>query len=277
MKTLFKILTCSLFLNIAGNVAAQDAIDLSRAKIVNAPEVRTWASTARITAVTFENGKTRVEFTKKDGSTRWPDVRPAGWAGDLQYTLWLFVKNGDEWAGSAFIQFWHGRDGSGSAADPDVPSVYEKHWYYSDRWAPIYGHGPLHQGEQIGFMVTSGNERDSGGPFGPQERSNVVVFAATDSGTYNFAITEPTPEPAPAPLPSVPTVPPSTGIPQPLPSVPTVDTACLAAIADLKATMTGQHQDQIRTVNEAMKDFAVWFVRNGLPAVLAAIGTWQIA
>jgi hypothetical protein len=96
---------------------------------------------------------------------------------------------------------WNGRDGSGSAADPDVPSLYAKNWYYSARWTPIFGHGVIQPGETIGFMVTSGNARDNVGPMSVQERSNIVTFKATDNGTFNFSA-DPTPTPTPEPTPT---------------------------------------------------------------------------
>ena len=46
-------------------------------------------------------------------------------------------------------------------------------------------HGPTRSGELIGFMVTAGNARDSVGPM-VQERSNVVVFPATDNASFTF-------------------------------------------------------------------------------------------
>lgn len=217
MRQLFRsaFLGFLVFLGVflVGTVAhCQDMIDISRAHIVNAPDVRTWPATARITGVSFADGVTRVAFTKQDGDSRWPDVVPPGWKEPLQYTLWLFVRNGDEWAGSGFIQFWHGRDGSGSPADPDVPSVYDKHWYYAARWTPVYGHGPIKPGENIGFMVTSGNARDNIGPNSVQERSNIVVFAATDTGTYSFDAGPPVPPPSPTPQPPAPAPAPSSDV-----------------------------------------------------------------
>jgi hypothetical protein len=163
-----------------------DQLDLSQAQIVNAPDVRGWPATAKITEVSFAGGVTRVNFTKKDGPDRWPDVTPAGWDGPLEYTLWLFLQINGQWIGSGFIQMWNGRDGSGSSGDPDVPSRYSEHWYYGDRWNPMQNHGPIRAGESIGIMVTSGNARDAVGPFGPQERSNVVVIPATDNGKFTW-------------------------------------------------------------------------------------------
>ena len=177
-----------LQLAVAGGapVPPGDMIDLSQARIVNAPDVRSWPLTAKISRVWFDGAVTRVAFTKQDGPDRWPDVTPQGWSGPLQYTLWLFRQIGGVWVGSAFIQFWYGRDGSGDQRDPDVPSVYDKHWYYSSRWSPIFGSGPIAASEVIAFMVTSGNARDGVGPFGPAERSNVVTFPAADTGSFTF-------------------------------------------------------------------------------------------
>lgn len=245
-------LVLSLLL-IASPTYAQDAIDLSRAQIVNAPDVRAWPPTAHLTSVSFQGGVTRVAFTKQDGPNRWPDVRVWGDPsqscamvsdGCLQYTLWLFVKNGDGWAGSAFIQFWHGRDGSGSAADPDVPSKYDSHWYYAPRWTPVFGHGPIQPGEQIAFMVTAGNARDNAGPFPVQERSNVVVFAATDNGAYTFDAGPPPVPTPPVVIPPV-VVPPVVTPPVTPPSSPGDTAAVLAKIEELKADVdAGRAENQ---------------------------------
>jgi hypothetical protein len=182
--------------------------DLSAAQIVNAPDVRQWPITAALTQISFDGSMTSVAFTKKNGPGRWPDITPKGWDGPLQYTLWLFLQVDAHWVGSGFIQFWNGREGSGSPSDPDVPSVYHKNWYYAERWRPINGHGPIQPGEKIGLMVTSGNARDSGGPFGPSERSNVVVIAATDRGVFDFPVDAlvPTKTPPPTPTPAAATL-----------------------------------------------------------------------
>jgi len=59
-------------------------IDVTSAQIVNAPDVRQWRETAKITRVSFDGATTRIAFDKQDGPNRWLDVRPAGWDGDLQ-------------------------------------------------------------------------------------------------------------------------------------------------------------------------------------------------
>lgn len=201
---------------------SQDAFDLATAQIVNAPDVRAWPITTAITQITitpssrqFPNGNTVIEFDKKDGPGRWPDVTPPGWAGPLQYTVWLFRMINGAPVGSAFIQMWYTRDGCG-----DAVSDYDINWYYSSRWAPLYGSGRIPAGESIGMMVTSGNQRDSVGPNSVAQRSNVVVFAAPvgDNGVFTFAATEPAPVPVPPPAPEPTPVP----VPAPAPT-PGVD------------------------------------------------------
>ena len=102
-------------------------IDLNAVHFVSAADPRNYPQTARITAVSFDGEKTRVEFDKKDGppdvtpaqyranpSLRWPNQPNGGPPGDnFQYTIWLFLQIGGQWVGSAFVQMWYGRDGSG--------------------------------------------------------------------------------------------------------------------------------------------------------------------
>jgi hypothetical protein len=177
-----------------------DMIDLAAARIVNAVDPRDWPQTARITAVSFDRSKTRIEFTKKDGPpdvtvadyrrdprNRWPNQPNGGPPGDnFQYTIWLFLPINGVWVGSAFVQMWFGRDGSGGrGADADVPSVFHEHWYYGTGWHPMEEHGPIRPGEEIGFMVTSGNARQ-GARDVVEERSNVVLFKAGDDSVIEF-------------------------------------------------------------------------------------------
>lgn len=264
--------------------AQADMLNIHQAQIVNAPNVADWPITTALTSVSFDGATTRVDFTKKDGPNRWPDVTPTGWTGPLEYTLWLFVKVQGQWVGSGFIQFWNGRDGSGSAADPDVPSLYAKHWYYAERWTPIFGHGSIAPNEEIGFMVTSGNQRDSGGPNSVQERSNVVTFPATDSGHYSFSTAPVTPPPVivtpPVVVPPVVVAPPA-----PLPStdVPTVlsqnainHAAEMALLQELQAQVSvlkgevEEFQSQVKSRYLAVMDSPI--VKYGL----AAISGWLL-
>jgi len=184
-----------------------DMIDLAQAKIVSSPDVRRWPMTAAITSLSFgEQGQTRVEFTKRHGPNRWPDVIPPEFDGPIQFTLWLFLKMNGTWTGAGFQEFWNDRSGTGDPGDPDVPSVYDKHWYYGNGWNPMQQHGPIAPGESIAFMVTSGDARLSKGPYGPSERSDVVVIPATDFGAFTFGDAPPIPQP-PTPQPPGPSKP----------------------------------------------------------------------
>lgn len=204
MKKLLFVLTLLLATTQAADRAyAQsiaDMIPLASVQVVNAPDVASWASTAVITQVAITPTNTTFTFSKHIGPNAWPNVTPAGWEGPLQYTVWLFRKVKGNWVASAFIQMWQDRDGVG-----DAPSDYANNWYYSNRWTPLYGSGALVPGETIGFMLTSGNERDSVGPYSVQERSNIVTLPTTDNGVFTFpgAVTpDPTPTPTPVPTPA---------------------------------------------------------------------------
>ena len=218
---------------LTGTVHAQDAFNLNQAQIVNAPDVSSWRQTATITKLTFDGSTTALEFTKQWGPDRWPDVVPPGWDGPLQYTLWLCLQINGTWTCSGFVQFWYGRQASGNTSQPDVPSLYHLNYYYASRWRPMDTHGPIQPGELIGFLVTSGNARDSVGPYGPMERSNVVTVPASNVATYTFSV---------ATLPPVPPIvvpPPQTQPPPPVPapSVPPVSQGSMPdpLLAQIKA------------------------------------------
>ena len=268
MKRFLAVLVIMAMLMPTATSAQQtDAFDFSQAQIVDAPDVRQWPATTHITSLSFDGAVTRVDFTKKNGPGRWPDVRPAGWTGDLQYTLWLCVQT-PGWTCSAFIQFWNGRDGSGSPADPDVPSVYDKHWYYAPRWSPIYGHGPLKPGELIGFLVTSGNQRDAAGPDSVQERSNVVVVPAADRASYTFDA----PPPPPVPVPVPPTPQPQ---PQPL-DLSHIEQLILQVnqnVTDGRAENQAFYSNVKSTWQAIGGPFIVKYI---LPALGSALATWQV-
>lgn len=258
------IKTLAVLLLLAVPASAQDAFDLRTAEIVNAPDVSQWPARATITGISFDGSTTRIAFSKYEGPDRWPDVTPAGWTGPLQYTIWLCLQNGGQWACSAFVQMWHGRDGSGSPSDPDVPSVYDKHWYYDRRWAPLNGHGPIQPSEPIGFLVTSGNARDSVGPMSVQERSNVVVIPATDRGSFTFGpppVVTPPPVITPPPVVVPPVIPPPVVVPPPLDL-----SGVYAQLAALKQDIAAARAESAVFYEEARskwKDFSVFLAKYG--------------
>lgn len=177
------------------------SIDLGGVVIHNSPDVRGWPQTATITRLQFRPTGVHVEHTKNQGDGAWPNFRPAGWDGDLQYTLWIFLWIAGAWHGSGCIQFWQSCDQNGGP-----PEEFAKNWYYAaDRWAPMTGHQPA-LGELVGFMVTAGDARNDGAQ-SVQERSDVVCLPFPAS---NDAYVAPTPETPPPPPPP----PPSTEIPE---------------------------------------------------------------
>jgi hypothetical protein len=246
MKTLLLALTLLLSATRVFAQAAPDMIPLASVQVVNAPDVSGWASTAVISQVAITPNNTVFTFSKNVGPNAWPNVVPPGWEGPLQYTVWLFRKVNGAWVASAFIQMWQDRNGVG-----DAPSDYSVNWYYAQRWAPLYGSGPLVPGETIGFMLTSGNQRDNTGPNTVQERSNIVTLPTTDNGVFNFP-SGPTP-------PSLCEDPKATNFGQPLPCTYAPPPSDLQAQVDaLKvsvAALTQRVSDDEQVANTAIASF----------------------
>jgi hypothetical protein len=154
--------------------------------------------------------------------------------------------------------------------------VYHLNYYYSSRWRPMDTHGPITPGERIGFLVTSGNARDSVGPYGPMERSNVVVIAATNVGTFTFAET-PAPTIVPQPPPAIVQPPPI--VSQPPPVVAPANDVLLTQIKALVEQELVLQQDtnakttridgEVRTFSEQFGTVMKWVGMYVAPAVAA--------
>src|SRR3989442_11603706 len=95
---------------LAAPAAAQDAVDPHQCTLTPSPVVN-WPATTTLTSAVFRPDGLHLEFDKKEGPGRWPDVHPDGWkAGDtIQYTIWFgaFVNNRCHLAAS--LNWWHGR------------------------------------------------------------------------------------------------------------------------------------------------------------------------
>lgn len=279
MKTLVLFLGLLAFAATPA-LAQQDAFPISSAHIVNAPDVRSWPVTAAITSISVTPQNMRIDFTKRDGPNRWPDITPLGFTGPIEYTVWLFLQVDGQWVGSGFIQMWNGRDGVG-----DAPSDFQRNWYYSPRWNPLPGHGPIQPSDQIGIMVTSGNERDSGGPFSVQERSNVVLISGSDNGDYTFQVAPapvPVPVPVPSPIPPVP-VPVPTPVPAPVPAPqPPLNLdlgpvlAKLDQIIEVEKDTNAQVVSMNRTVAQTLGAFMTFVGKYIAPAVTAYIAAKKL-
>jgi hypothetical protein len=160
------------------------AFNLQQATILDSPDnFAFFAETARIT--TLEMGPTgiNVDFTKKNGPDRWPDIFPPGFSGAIQYCLGLAFKIDGHWYASAPIEMWNDRAEGGGP-----PQDYALNWFYNPvRWAPMTFHQP-EVGETIGFFVVAGDVRGFNSNQKFQERSNVVLVPMPDGGgaTYTF-------------------------------------------------------------------------------------------
>ena len=160
-----------------------DQLDLHQV-IVRGPggDVANWPVTTTIRVLDFNSGGVFVDFAKKDGPDRWPDVVPPGWGGSIQYTIWMVVNHGGQWYTAGGVEFWHGLDRGGGP-----PSMYAQNWYYNAQvWGPLDQHQPS-VGEQVGFFVTAGDQRAKDVRL-VTERSNVVVvpFPSNGGAYYPF-------------------------------------------------------------------------------------------
>jgi len=151
---------------------------------LNSPsDLANWPITSKLDEVHIRPSGVHVEFSKRDGPNRWPNVRPPGWDGDLQYTLGMCLQIGGKWYCSAVVQFWYGLEESGGE-----PWNYALNWFYDPiRWAPMTGHQPA-PGETIGMFVCAGDCRNNPkGDLSPaKERTNVVTFPMPGNGGAIF-------------------------------------------------------------------------------------------
>jgi hypothetical protein len=168
--------------------------DMRQATMYSSPPgVPYWDVTAQITSVTFTGDAFLVDFDRRTGPNRWPDLQLApGSDGTLQYTLGMCANIGGRWACSAVVQFWFDRE-----LEASTPPFYVgKNWFYDARWGPLNGYQP-ENGEMVGLFVGTGNLR--GTAFANQdcpqvcERSNVafVPWHNDDYAEYTFATSSP--------------------------------------------------------------------------------------
>src|SRR5581483_2716234 len=157
-----------------------DGLDLRSAVVTGGSpaDVANWPITTQITGMDFGGNGLRVDFSKKDGPGRWPDVVPPGWDGPIQYTVWMVENIGGRWYTSGGVEYWYGLDRQGGP-----PWEYGYNWYYSAPvWGPLANRQPGN-GEQVGFFVTAGDQRVKDAHI-VAERSNVVVLPFPGGGGY---------------------------------------------------------------------------------------------
>jgi hypothetical protein len=166
--------------------AAGDQLDMSRAVIENSPwDLASYAVTTSLQVVNIRPDGFLVEFSKKDGPGRWPDVTPPGWTGPLQYTLGMCLWINNQWYCSAVVEYWYGLQVSGGP-----PGDVSVNWFYDQiRWGPMTGRQPA-VGETVGIFVCEGDCRNNtSGSLSPlRERSNVVLikYPSSAGGVFRF-------------------------------------------------------------------------------------------
>ncbi len=158
--------------------APNDAINLNSVIIHNSPtDVPSWPATASLSRLDLMPSGAHVEFSKQNS---WPEVVPPGWSGGIQYTLWIVINVNGQWHASGCIEYWRGLYENGGPV-----SQYAMNWYFDPiRWGAMTGHQPA-PGEQVGFLVTSGDQRNNG-PNSVKERSNVVMVAFPSAAGRSF-------------------------------------------------------------------------------------------
>jgi hypothetical protein len=166
--------------------------DMTQAVILNSPpDLASWPETAKITSIDITPSSFLVEFDRRDGPNRWPDMIPKGFSGPLEYTLGMCVNpSGSQWYCSGVVQFWYGR----TLGDSGSPSRVGIEWFYDPgRWGPVLFYQPR-DGELVGIFVGAGNLRDGGNITRAScprvcERSNVALIPWSTGGgvSYTFA------------------------------------------------------------------------------------------
>jgi hypothetical protein len=132
------------------------SFNFATAKIWDNPaDVGSWDVGAKITYIEFTGFSMRVDFDRREGPNRWPDVVPPGFSGALQYTLGLCRNIDGTWHCSAVIQFWYGR-----TLDDTAPAsrFWREWWYDGARWGALATHPP-EEGETVGVFVAAGDLR----------------------------------------------------------------------------------------------------------------------
>lgn len=148
-----------------------DAFELTSAVGVGGADVRSWPITGPITRLDLMPQGFHVEFGKRDGPGRWPDKKPDGWSGAIQYTLWIGTLLGHVWHLAASVNVDYDNGSHLYADTATEPAKYPRDLWYLD--PALAGHTPV-EGEPTAFMVTAGALRGLS-VITVQERSQVIV------------------------------------------------------------------------------------------------------
>lgn len=206
---------------------AQDGIDLSAAVWHGTPNVSGWPITVSLESVEFKPGResdgntvgVRPIFNRPQMNARWPEVRPVGWEGTIQFTIAACVRPQSVWHCAGLHEFWSDRNGAPRVwtGAPILTQWYD--WVYRGQWGSEMEAYRPKLGDEIVFGLIAGDRRlmDLGEV---RERSNFVRVPIVEAGI-------------PVPLstvPSVPTEPKEPGVP----SLPPVDPGYAARLDQIE-------------------------------------------
>jgi hypothetical protein len=166
--------SCTLSGPATGAAPATVPFDLNSATLLSSTDVKSWPETTTLD-VNMTATDVIFNFDKRDGASRWPDEfgDPEFAPDPIQYTMWLFLNINGQWNGAGVLVRYFDQNNSGNNIFDWICNEY----YDAGRWAPMTGHKIAH-GEEIGFMVTSGDARSPILYEELQERSNVFLVNA---------------------------------------------------------------------------------------------------
>jgi hypothetical protein len=254
-----RILALCLSIQLAGlPVCAQslDGLNTTGAVIYNSPaDLWAWTRTTAITAIQFTPGNVSVDFDKRTGPTRWPDVlfHPGLNTDTIQYTVGFCLQVNGTWDCAGGLEFWFNRD---TRLTTDLINLF----YDTGRWGPIVGHQPA-QGESVGVFVGAGDLRGVQRGTSVLERSAIVVIPWGTN--YNNG----------TPGPPVPPIPPPV-VPPPGP-VPTDQSTVLQRLDQLSIQLESIHQDLYNQTERGYNDLVarITVVTNQASAIQAKVET----
>ncbi len=151
--------------------------DLGAVQIIGSPDVRGFARTSTITALSFMPGTWHIDHTLRG---TWPPIVIAPDGTTQEATVWVILRIGGAWYATG------GERLRPAQADKSLsqPSQLGPDWLYDPgRWGVMAGYVPS-PGDLTGFMVVAGSTRSDDNVM-VMERTGVVLvpFPADDTTT----------------------------------------------------------------------------------------------
>lgn len=167
-----------------------DGIDLKSVQWHGTPDISDWPITLDLQGVEFKAGSAsdgntvgvRPIFDRGVMNQRWPDVRPDGWDGFIQFTIGAIVKVNGVWHGAGLHEFWSNRNGDARIWTGAPILTQWADWVYRNQWGPEMESYRPAVGDEIGFFLVAGDRR-SPHNIGPvRERTNVIRVKLAANG-----------------------------------------------------------------------------------------------